>query len=444
MSNQNELKRNLGFFSAISIVMGTVIGAGVFFKVSSVVEVTGSTSMAMFVWLLGGLVTICAGLTAAELAAAIPETGGLITYIEYTYGSFWGYLSGWAQAFIYFPANIAALAIVFATQLINLFHLKAGWIVPIAILTALSIYFINCLGSKAGGMLQSITLVIKLIPIILIVVVGLFQDSNVDFSLLPLQAGEHQGFFTALGAGLLATMFSYDGWMHVGTIAGELKNPKRDLPGAITIGLGAVMVVYLLINAAFLMTLPISEISGNLNAASEASVRIFGDGGGKIVTIGIMVSVYGALNGYLMTGMRVPYAMAERNRLPFRNFFLKLTPGQAPWAAGLVQQIIAYIMMSLGAFDTITNMLVFVIWTFYSMSFLAVMILRKREPDMERPYKVPLYPVIPLIALVAGIFVLINTLFTQTLLAVIGIIITLLGIPIYFYKKKQEEREGIK
>ena len=439
MSNQNELKRNLGFFSAISIVMGTVIGAGVFFKVSSVAEATGSTSMAMFVWLLGGLVTICAGLTAAELAAAIPETGGLIKYIEYTYGNFWGYLSGWAQAFIYFPANIAALAIVFATQFVNLFDMKDSLIVPVAMLTALSIYFINCLGSKAGGMLQSITLVIKLIPIILIVAVGFFQDTTVEFSLFPIDSGQHQGFFTALGAGLLATMFAYDGWMHVGTIAGELKNPKRDLPGAITIGLGAVMVVSLLINAVFLMTLPVSEISGNLNAASEASRMIFGDGGGKIVTIGIMVSVYGALNGYLMTGMRVPYAMAERNGLPFKNFFLKLTPGQAPWASGLVQLIIAYIMMSLGAFDTITNMLIFVIWTFYTMAFVAVILLRRREPEMERPYKVPLYPIVPLIAIVSGIFVLINTLFTQTLLAMIGIVITLLGIPIYYYTKKKEQ-----
>ena len=320
--------------------------------------------------------------------------------------------------------------------------MKDSLIVPVAMLTALSIYFINCLGSKAGGMLQSITLIIKLIPIILIVAVGFFQDTTVEFSLFPIDSGQHQGFFTALGAGLLATMFAYDGWMHVGTIAGELKNPKRDLPGAITIGLGAVMVVYLLINAVFLMTLPVSEISGNLNAASEASRMIFGDGGGKIVTIGIMVSVYGALNGYLMTGMRVPYAMAERNGLPFKNFFLKLTPGQAPWASGLVQLIIAYIMMSLGAFDTITNMLIFVIWTFYTMAFVAVILLRRREPEMERPYKVPLYPIVPLIAIVSGIFVLINTLFTQTLLAMIGIVITLLGIPIYYYTKKKEQNNS--
>ncbi|MDA3101350.1 amino acid permease, partial [Staphylococcus pseudintermedius] len=234
----------MGYFASLSLVMGSVIGAGVFFKASSVTEVTGSTSMALFVWLLGGIMTICAGLTGAELAAAIPETGGLTKYIEYTYGDFWGFLSGWAQAFIYFPANIAALAIIFGTQIINLFHLSTTLLLPIAILSAVSILLINFLGSKAGGTLQSITLVIKLIPIALIVIIGFFHSSDVSFSLFPVVNGTNSSWFEAIGAGLLATMFAYDGWIHVGNIAGEMKNPKKDLPGAITLGIGLVMVVY--------------------------------------------------------------------------------------------------------------------------------------------------------------------------------------------------------
>ena len=162
-------------------------------------------------------------LTAAELAAAIPETGGLTKYIEYTYGDFWGFLSGWAQSFIYFPANVAALSIVFATQLINLFHLSAGSLIPIAIASALSIVLINFLGSKAGGILQSVTLVIKLIPIIVIVIFGIFQSGDITFSLIPTTGNSGNGFFTAIGSGLLATMFAYDGWIHVGNVAGELK-----------------------------------------------------------------------------------------------------------------------------------------------------------------------------------------------------------------------------
>lgn len=163
------------------------------------------------------------GLTAAELAAAIPETGGLTKYIEYTYGDFWGFLSGWAQSFIYFPANVAALSIVFATQLINLFHLSIGSLIPIAIASALSIVLINFLGSKAGGILQSVTLVIKLIPIIVIVIFGIFQSGDITFSLIPTTGNSGNGFFTAIGSGLLATMFAYDGWIHVGNVAGNLK-----------------------------------------------------------------------------------------------------------------------------------------------------------------------------------------------------------------------------
>lgn len=192
-----------------------------------------------------------------------------------------------------------------------------------------------------------------------------------------------------------------------------------------------ITIIYLLINATFLYTLPIDELKGNLSAATDASEILLGAMGGKLVTIGILISVYGALNGYTMTGMRLPYAMAEKNVLPFKESFMKVTNAGIPWFSGLVQVIIGVVMITLGAFDSITNMLVFVIWAFYVMAFYAVFVLRKRERELERPYKVPLYPVIPAIAIIAGVFVMINTLFTQPVLAIVGIIITLLGIPIY-------------
>lgn len=434
MENKNIIQKNIGFFPALALVMGTVIGSGVFFKVSNITEVTGTPGMTLLVWLLGGVITICAGLTVAELAAAIPRNGGLTTYIEYTYGRFSGFLAGWAQSFIYFPAMIAAQAIVFSEQVLNLLHLKDGWIVPVAFIAVASIYLINIIGSKAGGILQSVTLVVKLIPLIVIIIFGLMNTGDVEVSLAPNTGDTGINFFTAIGAGLLATMFAYDGWIHVGNIAGEMKNPKRDLPLAIVLGLGLVTVIYLLINATFLYTLPIDELKGNLSAATDASEMLLGDMGGKLVTIGILISVYGALNGYTMTGMRLPYAMAEKNILPFKESFMKVTNAGIPWFSGLVQVIIGAIMITSRSFDAITNMLVFVIWAFYVMAFYAVFVLRKRESELERPYKVPLYPVIPATAIIAGVFVMVNTLFTQPVLAIVGIIITLLGIPIYKMK----------
>ncbi|EPI00490.1 putative serine/threonine exchanger SteT [Enterococcus faecalis 13-SD-W-01] len=436
--HEGDLKRTMTFFPALSTVMGTVIGAGVFFKAASVAEVTGSASLHLFSWFLGGLISVCAGLTAAELAAAIPETGGMLRYIERSYGEFWSFLLGWAQVIIYFPANVAALSIIFGTQFKNLFDLPNETIIPIAVLAAFTIMLINFLGSKASGMFQSITLVCKLVPLALIVIFGLLREGDVAVSLFPVEAGSHVGgFWAALGAGLLSTMFAYDGWIHVGNIAGELKKPARDLPKAIAGGILGIMVVYLFVQFAFLRTLDISQLSGNENAAMEVAGKIFGGIGGKLVTIGILVSVYGTINGYTMTGMRLPYSMGLEKQLPFSDKLAKLNKNKVPYIAGILELVIAIVMMMIGGFDMLTDMLIFVIWIFYTLVFAAVIKLRKTEPDLERPYRVPFYPVIPIIAILGGIFILAMTLINQFQLAMTGILLTLIGIPFYLYMKKK-------
>ncbi|MQS76483.1 APC family permease [Companilactobacillus halodurans] len=431
------LKKTIGFFPAFATVTGTVIGTGVFFKASAVTNYTGSVSLTMLVWLIGGIITICAGLTGAELAAAYPETGGLTRYIEHSYGGFWGFMAGWAQAIIYFPANVAAISIAFGTQFAHLFTLSNAWIVPVAVLSALSVTSLNWISAKVGGRVTSISLVAKLIPLALIVLFGFLHKGPVDFSLFPVVAGPHRNFIAAIGNGLLATMFAYDGWIHVGNISGEMKNPRKDLPRAISLGIAVIMIVYLLVNAVFMFVLPLGQISGNLNAASDASTAIFGDMGSKLVTIGILISVYGGLNGYTMTSMRVPYVMGKEHKLPFGDTFAKLNKAGIPWAAGAIQLAIACLMMLSGQFDAITNMLIFVIWIFYVMAFVAVIKLRHTKPDLYRPYKVPLYPIIPIVAIIGGTFILVCTLFTEFLTTMIGIVVTAVGIPFYFYLKKK-------
>lgn len=372
-----------------------------------------------------------------ELAAAIPETGGMLRYIERAYGQFWSFLLGWAQVIIYFPANIAALSIIFGEQVKNLFSLSSRMVIPIAIIAALSITLINFFGSKVSGNFQSVTLICKLLPLALIVIFGLFQSGAISVSMFPVYAGpETNGFFSALGAGLLATMFAYDGWIHVGNIAGELKNPSRDLPKAIAGGIVGIMGVYLLVQFVFLKTLDINQLAGNDNAAMEVAGSIFGNMGGKLVTIGILISVYGTINGYTMTGMRLPYTMGLEKQVPFSNKLVELNKNKVPYISGLLELLIAVVMMLLGGFDILTDMLVFVIWIFYTLVFIAVIKLRRTEPNMARPYKVPLYPIIPIVAIIGGIFILVMTLVNQFWLAMIGIIITLLGIPVYILSKK--------
>ncbi|MFY4777061.1 APC family permease [Metabacillus sp. RGM 3146] len=435
--SQQHLKKEIGFFAALTTVIGTVIGAGVFFKPTAVYGFTGSSSLGLLAWVIGGILTICAGLTAAELSAAIPETGGMMAYLKRTYGNLTAFLLGWAQTVIYFPANIAALAIIFGTQAISLFGLSANdhklMIVGIAIVTAIFLTFMNFLGAKAAGGIQTVATICKLIPLVLLIIFGMLHKGDVPFQLFPVEAGPDKAFLSALGSGLLATMFAYDGWILVGNIAGEMKNPKKDLPKAIILGLSAVMAIYLLINIAFLMVMSAGSLAGTDTPASQAAQIIFGSIGGKLVSIGILISVFGSINGYVMTGMRVPYAMAMENKLPFSKWFSVLTVNsRVPYNSGIFILLISIVMMLIGGFNTLTDMLVFVIWIFYTMTFAAVLILRKREPDLIRPYKVPFYPVLPIIAIIGGLFIVINTLFTQPLLAIYGLGITALGLPIYY------------
>lgn len=436
-----ELEKSMTFTQGLSTVMGTVIGAGVFFKASEVSQITGHTSLHLFVWVFAGIISLLAGLTGAELAAAVPETGGMIRYIERAYGRFASFLIGWAQCIIYFPANIAALGIIFSTQIINLFNLSSSWLVPIAIISITLILGINLLGAKVSGSFQSITLVGKLIPIIALVLFGLFSEGQVDVSILPVESGgtENGGIATALAAGLLSSMFAYDGWIHVGNIAGEMKNPKKDLPKAIAIGMIGVMIVNVLVNYAYLNVLPIDQLAGNDAASLEVANYYFGDIGGRLITIGILVSVYGTINGYTMTGMRIPYTLGTDKMLPFSDKLVKLNRNKVPYVGGFIQLIIATIMIFAGGFNVLTNMLIFVIWIFYTLVFIAVIKLRKEEPELERPYKVPLYPIIPIIAILGGIFILVMTLMTQFKLAMVGLVLTALGIPVYMYMNKKSE-----
>ncbi|WP_125762298.1 APC family permease [Companilactobacillus hulinensis] len=437
----DKLKRELGFFPALSTVMGLVIGGGVFFKISSVTAATGSASLTIFVWLLAGFITINAGLTIAELAAALPVAGGIYKYIEYIYGKVPAFMLAWAQSVIYYPAGISALSIIFATQVINLCGLSAGLRIPIAIALVVFMYAVNLLGAKAGGAIQSVALIAKLIPIVLIVLVGLFTHSSNNVSLFPITSGSHPDFWSSMGGGLLATMFAFDGWMNVGNLAGEMKKPEKDLSSSIIIGLFLITLIYVLISFVFIKELPFHLIPGNQNAASEAAINIFGDIGGKIVTIGILISVFGAVNGYTMTGPRVSYVLGADDEIIFSKFFAKLTKNsRIPANAALIQTIIAIIMVFMGSFDFLTDMLVFVMWIFSVMMFIGVFILRKKEPELVRPYKINFYPIPPIIAIIGGAYIVISTLFRQPVLAATGIAITLLGLPVYYlhqYNKKK-------
>ncbi|GBG96743.1 APC family permease [Lactococcus termiticola] len=468
MEEKQEFKKTLGFFPVLAMVMGTVIGSGVFFKAGTIAGLTGNAGLHLLVWLLGGILSLAGGLTAAELAAAIPETGGLIRYIERGFGKAWGFVTGWAQMLINYPAQIAALATVFAAQFLNLFGLKDSngvLTIVVGLIAALSVTLLNFISAKVAGGIQSVTLVIKLIPIVLIIIVGLLVNPHpVSFSLFPVAVGSavanHPSLAQTIGLGLLATMFAYDGWIYVGNVAGEMKNPKKDLPRAIIFGLIAITLIYVFINAAYIRTLGVDGSNGLLANAGNTSIlpgmvanKLFGGGAGTLITIGIMISVYGTINGYTMAGSRATFAFAEDNKIGWLN---KLSKNGVPVNAGILQIIIAVLMLLTtlipasgefaaagGAFGLLTNLCIFANWLFYTMVFIAVFVLRKKEPDMVRPYKVPLYPVIPIIATLGGVFILVMTLtgsfLGYQLPAIIGLIVVIVGFPVYSLVNKKNK-----
>ncbi|AKA71778.1 APC family permease [Clostridium scatologenes] len=434
---KSELKKEIGLVPALAIVIGMVIGSGVFFKPTAIFTSTGAPGLGMMAWVLGGIISIAGGLTAAEISAAIPKTGGMIAYLEETYGDVWGYLLGWAQTIIYIPANIAALAIIFATQVTSLLSLSDSMLKPVAIIVIIFLICMNALGSKTGGIIQTVSTVGKLIPLFAIIIVGLMNGGGGAARLFPVTAANHP-IATSLGSALVATMFAYEGWINVGAISGEMKNPGKDLPRAIVGGLSLVMAVYVIINVAYLFVLPASTLAATKTPAADVAKIIFGQAGGKVITVGILVSIFGALNGYILTGARIPYAMATENKLPGSKWLSKLHPTfKSPINSSILIAVVSIILVFSGKFDQLTDLLVFVIWIFYVMTFCAVITLRKKQPDLYRPYKVPLYPIIPAIAIIGGAYIIFNTLLTQPMNAGIGILLTVIGYPIYLSRKSK-------
>lgn len=440
VTKANGLKKEIGLFEAITIVIGVVIGSGIFFKASSVFKNAGTPMLGIMAWVVGGLITIASALTVAEIAVAIPKTGGVFAYIKELYGEKWAFLFGWMQTLIYVPGVAAALSIVFVTQ--------ATYFIPnltpiaqkiLAICILFFVMILNVLSTKLGSKVQVVATIGKLVPIFFIVIFGLVNGTAHDFT-VPISSTNTVGA-AGFGAAILGTLWAYDGWINVGNMAGELKNPKKDLPKSIIIGLITTIIVYILINAAIINIMPVSKVIASSKPASDAAVIIFGDMGAALIAAGIMISIFGALNGYLMTGVRVPFAMAQDNLFPFFKFFGKVNDKfQTPINTFIFEVVLASLYVLSGSFDTLTNLVVFVMWIFFVMCVCGIFILRSKHKEMERSYKVPLYPVVPLIGIIGGLYILISTFITDYLNAIYGIGITLIGLPIYFYISKKNKQ----
>ena len=435
---KKQLQKNLGAAAALSTVVGMVIGGGVFFKPQAVYEITGGgPGLGMIAWVLAGIMTITAGLTAAEVSAAIPKTGGIMVYIEEIYGKKLGFLTGWMQSVLFFPATIAAISVMFGQQAAILLG-NESLVIPMTVGVILLIGVLNTFGSKTSGAIQTVSTVCKLIPLVLIIVFGFIKGGGNNPIVQPLVA-EGISPTGVIGQLLVAILFAYDGWINVGAIAGEMKNPGKDLPKAIVGGLSLVMGVYVVINLAYLWVLPASELAKYASPASAVAEVLFGSIGGKIINVGILVSVFGCINGYLLTGPRITYTLGKQKTIPV--IFGKLNKNDVPANATLLMAVLSALYALSGQFNLLSDLAMFAVWSFYVLTFIGVMKLRKTHPNLNRPYKVPLYPIIPLIAIFSGLFVVLNQLLfagaKSTMMSLGGVVITLIGLPVYSYMTKK-------
>ncbi|NJE31804.1 amino acid permease [Lactobacillus agilis] len=432
---QIGLNRSLGLISSLSLVIGTVIGSGIFFKQAAVLDYAHSTNLALVAWLVGGLITMASGLTIAEIGSQMPHTGGLYVYLENIYGKFWGFLAGWMQIIVYGPTLIAALGSYLATLLVAFFDLPKTSTPLLAVIVIALIAAFNLLSNRYGAAFQVITTVGKLLPIAAIIIFGLLFGKANAFNQVATTSGSVT--LNGFGMAILATLFAYDGWVLIANMGGEIKNPQKLLPKAIVFGIGLVLIIYMLVTAGIFRVVPASLIHrlGDQAAAHFATIA-FGQVGGKLLNIGIIISIAGCINGKVMTFPRIMYAMAKNDELPFSKQLAYLNKRmRTPMVATLTVCSIAALMAVTVDADRLSELCIFTIYLFYVLAFFGLFKLRRLKT--ASPFRVPLYPFTPIVAILGGVFVLVSELNSDLTGVLASIFFVALGIPVYLIKCKK-------
>lgn len=436
-----ELKRNIKLFEAILFVIGFVIGSGVFLKPAVVLKNTGSSGGALLVWILGGLMTLCAALTISEIAAYIPKIGGLYTYLAELYGDVVGYLYGWVEGIISSPGSCAAIAISFATFATFFIPMSGMQQKLLAIIMVALIVAAQIIATKFGVWLQTLSTIGKLIPLAAIIIFGLISGSAHDISMVNVGAGQGAGF----GAALLGVLWAYDGWLNTCTLGAEIEKPEKNLPKTIIIGVLFVIVVYALFNIAIFNVLPATQVVTSEKIGVDVSMKLFGNGGAAFITIGMMISVFGALNAQMACGTRIAFAMAKNKQLPAAKALSAVNPKLfTPVNSLIFQGLLSVLYILTGTFNSITDLVIFSIWIFFTLGVFGVFILRKRVQHNDKLYKVPFYPITPILGIIGGVYLMYSTLTGSFKQAMLGIGLTLIGLPVYYYCKNKNEKADVK
>jgi len=473
---------SLGLFTTIMMVVGGVIGSGIFRKPGVMAAQVGSPELLLLVWVLAGVLTLFGALTNAEIASMIPETGGQYIYFERMYGPFFAFLYGWAVFVVMQCGSIAAVAYVFAEYATQFVHLPAfsaglaswsfhvpyvGDVTPLneigtkglAAALILLLTGVNYVGVRLGGLVQDVFTVAKVAAMLLLVLGAfLLPTGGGAANLTTPSAVIHLSGF-ALVAGIAAALqgafWAYDGWNKITYIAGEVKAPQRNIPLGLVWGMLIVTAIYLLMNVAYAYVLPVDQMAKSKLVAADVADRCFA-GGGRWIAAAVMLSTFGTTNAIILASARVYFSMARTGVFP--QALGRVHPRFRTPAASLVAQgLWSALLLFSGTFDTLTDMLIFVSWAFYAAGAYGVFVLRRKAPDAARPYKVPGYPVLPWLFIAFALLYLLFTIYNDVIgyqaaiaagkpaliNSALGTVLVLLGAPIYlFYRARQPAQTG--
>lgn len=474
MSSTSGTTKKIGFWAATSLITGSIIGSGVFMKPASMAAQLGSPVWLTVVWVVAGLFSLFGALVYAELGAMMPETGGIYVFFRKTFGDFVAFLYGWAAFAVINTAAVAAIAFVcayyadyflqlpeFSPELVkhyawhlpfigDLYPLKDAGVKGLAIVLVTGLTWLNSRSVRAGSYFQVVSTVLK-IAVIAALILGIFISGQGKLSHFYITDAPKTG--GALLSGIIAAMtgafFAYDGWINIVSMAGEVKTPEKNIPRSLWLGVLTCILIYVLVNQAYLYVLPVEQVAASSLVAADAMGVALGSTSEAVVAAMIVISTFGAINGNIMATARITYAMGKDQVFSAwagKEHSRFQTPGNALWLHG----VWTCLFIITGSFDMLADMFVFITWIAYGLGAAGIFLLRKRLPDAVRPYKIWGHPYITWLFILFSAFYLVTTIWNDisnylahqqpVINSVLGLIITALGIPLFFYYRRKYNR----
>ncbi|HEV2488534.1 MAG TPA: amino acid permease [Candidatus Acidoferrales bacterium] len=453
-----ELVRGLGPWASVAIVVGTMVGTGIFIVPADMARSAGTVGLVTLAWIIGGALSLFGALSAAELGAAIPEAGGTYAYLDRSFGKLWAFLFGWTYAIIGAPTSIATIAaglLVFASFLFPVIgaplwvlhatlpfahspiYFTFTWAQPLAAVAIALVTLINYFGVRLGGRVQVVLTIIKIAAVVAVIFIGfLFGKGSLANFHSATTSLSQMGITSALLTAIVAALWAYDGWINLTFVGSEIENPERNIPLSLVLGVLLVCGIYIAMSAACFFVMPLSKVLVSKHIASDVVALATGAGAATWMTIIMMICALGTLNSSILTNARVDYAIA-RDGLFFRVVRGVHPRFRTPSRALIFQAIVASVLALTGTFQDLYSLYVFLVWIFYAAQTAGVIVLRFKEPSMPRPYRTWGYPLLPLLFILGALALTVNSWMQRPLRSTMGLGVMVIGLFFYARWRKQ-------